>query len=320
MHKLKRVVLREELVEITGDALKALLLSQMLYWTERRRDFDTFIKEELDRDPKARMTLTGGWVYKTAQELSEELMGIASRRTISRRLSELVEDGFLDSRKNPDVGMDRTLQYRVDLHRLQNRLHEAGYALEGYPLLQSFLKRDPDPEEAEAMPEPEESALDSWFPRDEIGSDFVAAEPAGEPFRVPEGVSAADYLKRRVGRVHDRRAQELRDTGGLWGQHSNTFERALARHPDLKETARAIGAVLDRDCDFHPVWGDPQNIRTWAAGLVKLARISEDPGFFVKIFRSMEDEGLTIASPHSLYKTAQAEKRESTGDVFRVQV
>jgi hypothetical protein len=204
----------------------------------------------------------------------------------------------------------------VDLHRLRSRLAEAGYPLEGYPLLTAFCDPDP-PEEKEPAAAEKRSALDDWFPRD---SEVREARPVGEPFEVPEGQEAADYLKARVGRVHDRRAQELRNTGGLWGQHSGTFERALARHPDLKETARAIGAELERECNFYPVWGDAQNVKSWAAGLIKLARLSPDPGLFVRVFRSLEAEGLTLATPHSLYKTAQAEARESSGDMFSVQI
>jgi len=68
--KLKRVVIQEELVALTGDHLNALILKQFLYWGERVQDFDKFIAEEKERDPDAAMESTHGWIYKSAEELA----------------------------------------------------------------------------------------------------------------------------------------------------------------------------------------------------------------------------------------------------------
>jgi hypothetical protein len=46
MRKLKRVVIKEELVALTGDIIEAIILNQFLYWSERVEDFDKFIMEE----------------------------------------------------------------------------------------------------------------------------------------------------------------------------------------------------------------------------------------------------------------------------------
>ena len=42
--RLKRVVIKEELVELTGDFVKAVLLQQMLYWSERVQDFKQLLR------------------------------------------------------------------------------------------------------------------------------------------------------------------------------------------------------------------------------------------------------------------------------------
>ena len=47
MKKLKRAVIKEELLILTGHFLEALILNQFLYWSERVRDLDVFILEEL---------------------------------------------------------------------------------------------------------------------------------------------------------------------------------------------------------------------------------------------------------------------------------
>jgi hypothetical protein len=142
--RLKRVVIKEELVELTGDFVKAVLLQQMLYWSERVRDFKQFAREELQRAEKwgPPETLDGkkefvddmvyGWVYKTAEELSSETMLNLAANTIRRHLKELVEKGYLLERSNPKYRWDRTLQYRVDLLKVQTDLMALGYPLEGY--------------------------------------------------------------------------------------------------------------------------------------------------------------------------------------------
>ena len=50
MVKLKRSVIKEEeLVELTGNYIDAVLLNQFIYWSERVHDFDLFIEQENKR-------------------------------------------------------------------------------------------------------------------------------------------------------------------------------------------------------------------------------------------------------------------------------
>ena len=44
--KLKRAVIKEELIAITGNFIEAVILNQMIYWSERINDFDNFIREK----------------------------------------------------------------------------------------------------------------------------------------------------------------------------------------------------------------------------------------------------------------------------------
>lgn len=132
--KLKRAVIKEELVVLTGDCLKAVVLNQFIYWSERTRDFDAFIEEEKKRNPETVVNLTHGWIYKSAKELSDEVM-IGSHDTVARKLAELVKDGWIKRRNNPNYTWDRTYQYRPAIREIQVALQELGYALEGYPLV-----------------------------------------------------------------------------------------------------------------------------------------------------------------------------------------
>ena len=139
MNKLKRVVIKQELVELTGDYRPALILNQFIYWTERMKDTDKYILEEKERALKEEIEVSieesKGWIYKTAEELNEELMVGMSKATIGKYIKQLVEAGYLSKRNNPKYKWDKTLQYRVDLVKVQTDLGKIGYALEGYKLL-----------------------------------------------------------------------------------------------------------------------------------------------------------------------------------------
>jgi hypothetical protein len=137
MEKLKRVIIKEELVILTGNFKSAILLNQMIYWSERVNDFDKFIEEEAERTIKDGKTLeiepSNGWIYKTSEELSEETMIGLSASNMRKYLKELISNGWLDERTNPVHKWDRTMQYRVNIVKIQKDLLELGYNLEGYP-------------------------------------------------------------------------------------------------------------------------------------------------------------------------------------------
>lgn len=165
---LKRVVVREEFVslvknycrepskkKVTQAAFTAILLAQLLYWETKCRDYDAFRMEEQERiehmnqiAPSAQKkevqppTLTYGWIYKSAQELSEETMFDLSETTIMRHLHRLLSIGVLEKRNNPHYSWDRCLQYRVNTIRLRQLLFTLGYKLEGWPILPEKYRLD----------------------------------------------------------------------------------------------------------------------------------------------------------------------------------
>lgn len=136
---LKRAVIKEELVKLTGNYIQAVLLNQFIYWSNRIKDYDQYVTEE-----KARMELEGeptkfplshGWIYKKADELSEETMLGLNERTIRNHLKELIEMGYIEQRRNPNYKWDRTYQYRVNLTKIIRDLNRMGFHLEGYEML-----------------------------------------------------------------------------------------------------------------------------------------------------------------------------------------
>lgn len=155
MKPLKRVVIKEELVELTGDFRPALILNQFIYWIERMYDTDKYIREENERalkhDLEVNMEESKGWIYKTAEELNNELMIGMSKATIGKYIKQLVEAGYLSQRRNPKYKWDKTLQYRVDLYKIQKDLAKLGYALEGYKLLPGIKISDIEEVEVEEI-------------------------------------------------------------------------------------------------------------------------------------------------------------------------
>lgn len=141
--RLKRAVIKEELVALTGDFVKAVILQQFIFWSERVEDFDQFILEERQRARDAGedvvIDLTKGWIYKKADELSEETMLGLSKSNIMNHIKKLVENGWLDQRRNPKNRMDKTYQYRVNISRIQKALLSLGYSLEGYRVPLNFI-------------------------------------------------------------------------------------------------------------------------------------------------------------------------------------
>ena len=150
MKPLKRVVIKEELVALTGDFRPAIILNQFIYWIERMKDTDRYILEEKERASKEQLEVSidesNGWIYKTAEELNEELMVGMSKATIGKYINQLVEAGYLAKTNNPKYKWDKTLQYRVDLVKVQKDLAKLGYALEGYKLLPNIEIVDVDVE------------------------------------------------------------------------------------------------------------------------------------------------------------------------------
>lgn len=144
MRKLKRVVIKEELVDLTGSIDAAIVINQMIYWSERVKDFDKFIEEENSRAEKEGIEQTeyqNGWIYKSADQLETELLRFKSTKTIARILDNLTQKGWLSRRRNPKYKWDKTYQYRVNYRAIQHDLVRIGYTLEGYESLNvAFLK------------------------------------------------------------------------------------------------------------------------------------------------------------------------------------
>lgn len=162
-NRIKKAVIREDLLSITKDYRKAILLNQFIYWSERISDADKFIEKENEiakNNGEVERELFYGWIYKTAEELADEVMLGLSTSQIRRYINDLVELGYLSKRNNPKYKWDRTLQYRVNLVNIAKDLKKNGFPLSDYKI------DIPDDENTNAHPcaissEPEENQSQS---------------------------------------------------------------------------------------------------------------------------------------------------------------
>lgn len=132
MKALKRSVIKEELLMLTGDYKLAIVLYQMIYWSQCVRVFDKFIAEEKKWDEDSDMELTQGWFFKTAKELAEDTLTYVAPASIRRYVKKMVGAGWVEERNNPSIKWDHTKQYRVNLVKIQKDLNQIGLYLDGY--------------------------------------------------------------------------------------------------------------------------------------------------------------------------------------------
>ncbi len=132
--KLKRVVIREEYVALTGNYIRAILLHQLEYRQKCAFDVDRYVAEEGERlaqdGVEANVLPANGWFYKKAAELAEETMLDLDETTIRRHVKYFIQRGWVNERRNPRKKWDRTMQYRLNLVRIKSELETIGYQLE----------------------------------------------------------------------------------------------------------------------------------------------------------------------------------------------
>lgn len=180
------IVIRESLVDITGSTNEAKILNQFLYWTKNTYSFAEQIKEEKKRleregDTEKRIDidveeLKAGWIYKSIDNLYDELLGDISQDTIAKCIKNLISKGFLFRRRNPRLKWDRTYQYRVDLVKISESLQEKGWTIEEFKIT-TFNKKQTCISE-----------------KSEFNSGKVGVQNQDFPEAIPE-INNIDYIK-----------------------------------------------------------------------------------------------------------------------------
>lgn len=131
--KPKRAVIKEELIAITNDATEALILNCLINETFISQKLDELIKAERKRadsiGKNITMSLTNGWFYKRAEDISKDIMIVDSVQTIRKKLSALVEKHFIEEKSSDEYKFEKTRMYRVNLNVIEKALNDKGYIL-----------------------------------------------------------------------------------------------------------------------------------------------------------------------------------------------
>ncbi len=144
--KLQLILVREELLTLTGEPRIAAILGQFLYWSQRVLDLDLFLAEEKNISSKCHV-FERGWFHKTVEDLIEETQLSISLVTFRRYLGLFIDRGWVQTRVYSETRGNRTTQYRVNLRRLCRDLQEHGYSLPGFAAHGLFPHSEQNPSE-----------------------------------------------------------------------------------------------------------------------------------------------------------------------------
>ncbi|MDM5430775.1 hypothetical protein [Bacillus mycoides] len=154
VRELQRVVIKEELLALTGKHFDAALLNNLIFWAGITEKMDKNLKLRIKQMEtrktkqsaidKKKKQIRNGWFYKTGDELLAELMDWGSASTISRTLNNFVKEGWIEKGNNPDPSKkwDRSTWLKVNLTKIASDLNTLGYALEGYSLAQGTTTKN----------------------------------------------------------------------------------------------------------------------------------------------------------------------------------
>ena len=118
------VVLRKSYLAICdNDHCAAVLLSTLEFWT-----MSIAGRAQLGEEPDTRPL----WIYRSVNELSDDLLGMFGRYSVQKGLNILLEKGFISRRNNPDVPYDRKYQYLLEIDKIQDAI-DSYYSIERIP-------------------------------------------------------------------------------------------------------------------------------------------------------------------------------------------
>jgi hypothetical protein len=136
---LKRSVCKEELWVLCDYCWQeAIILNQLLYWTQNINQSDELIRQQVATFKKMGMEkeaneiaklIRNGWFYKDSKELADELMQI-KKTQVNKYLNQLEEKKFFKS--VPFSPTKRTRYIKVNVRYIRDELAKLGYTLEGF--------------------------------------------------------------------------------------------------------------------------------------------------------------------------------------------
>lgn len=120
--------MREDFIEICdGSHCRALILGLFEFWLNiklKNREQAEIENQIAKKDGMQGTQSTELWVWKTLEQISEEMLGLFKVRKIGSEIKWLVDNKLLLRRNNPKYSWDRTYQYTVNVELVQSLLNE----------------------------------------------------------------------------------------------------------------------------------------------------------------------------------------------------
>ena len=118
----RRVIVKEEIVAITGDMNLAIVLSQIL-------DLSKCVNKNDDLKNGVAFEFDGCdvWMSITANNLLDKCLLNVSDRSMRTYLNKLCDMGFISSRRNHLCKFDTTMQYMVNFDCILKAIIAKGY-------------------------------------------------------------------------------------------------------------------------------------------------------------------------------------------------
>lgn len=116
----------------------AIALQRMEFWDGTKEDGNVHaenINDAMEHQGKTPTQDTSRWIYKSADELHWELMGVSGERRLPALLNFLIKDlKYLESRHHPTKGWDRRMQYQFRGKQIQEHINYLGYIISYFGL------------------------------------------------------------------------------------------------------------------------------------------------------------------------------------------
>lgn len=120
------VILHQDYLDICDNSIPAAIILKILeYWTDiKLSNIEQVVIENKIREKEELSFIDYDvWIYKTYKDFIQDSLGLLKDHQVRKGLDTLLTLGFIERRNNPKYQWDRTMQYKVNIDRVQRALN-----------------------------------------------------------------------------------------------------------------------------------------------------------------------------------------------------
>jgi hypothetical protein len=123
MRPLRRIVIKEEFVELTHSLFGAMVMSRLIRKDDMARNIDHYCSVQPEIKPEDE------WFPVTVQGIADELMIPNNPAEVWNEMYRMITAGWLQTKEDKMPRPDEPRLYRLDLDRIDMELQQQGYSL-----------------------------------------------------------------------------------------------------------------------------------------------------------------------------------------------